>query len=60
MDSRMVLLTYSWWRWVHGEDDRCSRAYDFVETHPVWENWWFRIGVVVVLISIFWFFLSVL
>lgn len=46
--------------WLHGEDDRCSRSYDFIETDLIWEKWWFRVGFIVVLVCLLWFFLSIL
>ncbi|MHB8162860.1 MAG: hypothetical protein ACYDDV_00760 [Methanoregula sp.] len=50
----------SWWGWLDRDDDPCSRSYDFIEVHPIWEMWWFRIGGAAAGICLLWFFWSVL
>jgi hypothetical protein len=43
--TRYPSVTISWLEWLLEKGERNSRCYDFVEARPVWEMWWFRIGL---------------
>jgi hypothetical protein len=53
-------MTLTWLEWLQEKDERNSHSYDFIEAHPVWEKWWFRIGVAVICIYPVLFFWPVL
>jgi hypothetical protein len=53
-------MTRTWLQWFLQRNDTDLLSYDFAETCPVWETWWFRGGFAAAGICLAWFFWQVL
>jgi hypothetical protein len=51
-------MTRTWLQWFLQRNDTDLLSYDFAESCPAWESWWFRCGCAAAGISIVIWFLQ--
>lgn len=49
-------MTRTWLQWVMQQNDTDLLSYDFAQSCPTWEAWWFRVGIAAAGITLAWLF----
>ena len=57
---RYPAVTISWLEWLLEKGEPDSNWYDFAEERQIWTMWWFRIGILAVIIAVVCFFWQIL